>query len=158
MSDPSQNPGNWLFIDAVIHARPEHIERADPFTDNPEAALPLSVHPRQLDVPFAVSFEQSMWQMDRLPRMLVEPDGSFVWTGQEDLLAWQLDGNLFDRNGRLLYVVVRGRCPDDRWSELLNCFGWPESAILIQSVAAAVYLEEPVYRKLAGRPTNQGND
>jgi hypothetical protein len=61
---------------------------------------------------FAVSFEQASSALDTLDRLFLEPDGSFVWTGETVADSpeaapprrWQLDGEVYDRDGRLAYV------------------------------------------------------
>lgn len=94
---------------------------------------------------FPVSFEQATEQMQHLPRMFVEPDGSFVWTGED----WQLDGNLFDRSGRLLFVELKGSCREGAWEALLRCCGWPGCGIMLELTEHGVYLDETEFRRFA---------
>ncbi len=49
-------------------------------------------------------------QLADLPRMFIEPDGSFVWVGQDEAENWQLDGVIYDRHDRVIHV----QCPDGR--------------------------------------------
>jgi hypothetical protein len=72
------------------------------------------------------SFEQAVQKLEGLPRLFVEPDGSFVWTGAADALShsghvWQLDGMLYDVGGRLNRVELRGSCPLQQWRQLCGC-------------------------------------
>ena len=78
----------------------------------------------------AVSFEQVFEQLSHLPRMFIEPDGSFVWRGTAaDGEAWQVDGNLIDQGAALAYVELKGCCPQEQFEQLLTAWagrrsGW----------------------------------
>jgi hypothetical protein len=86
--------------------------------------------------------------------MFVEPDGSFVWVSSNAACdqaapAWQLDGNLFDRNGRLLMVDLKGTCAEAEFDRLLAAFGWPTTPVMFQLSREAVFLDEPNFRRYA---------
>jgi hypothetical protein len=88
--------------------------------------------------------------------MFVEPDGSFVWvssgaSGDQSVPEWQLDGNLFDRNGRLLIVDLKGTCDEASFDRLLSVFGWPTTPIMFQLSREAVFLDERTFRTYARR-------
>lgn len=73
---------------------------------------------------FSVTFEEVFATLEAWPRMFIEPDGSFVWVGQEtltdgSLAPWQLDGHLYDRDQRLLYVELQGTCPRAAFEQIL---------------------------------------
>lgn len=102
-----------------------------------------------LAVPLAISFEDAVDRLSRLERMYAEPDGSFVWVSRREGLSWQVDGNLFDREGRVVLVDMKGSCPADDFDRLLACFGWPAEKLLFQLVRPAVFLEEATFRRHA---------
>jgi hypothetical protein len=81
--------------------------------------------------------------------MFFEPDGSFVWTSPSNEPAWQVDGNLFDRNGRVLFVDLKGSCPGDQFDRLLSALGWPATPLVFQLVREAVFLDEAEFRRYA---------
>ncbi len=81
--------------------------------------------------------------------MFVEPDGSFVWVSSADEPRWQVDGNLFDRNGRLLLVDLKGTCDERRFDELLSVLGWPETPLVFELVREAVFVGEDTFRQYA---------
>ena len=81
----------------------------------------LEIPAADLTCPFAVSFEEASAALERLPRMFVEPDGSFVWVADETTRSWQLDGMLYDRDGRLLYVELKGDAPPAELARFLDC-------------------------------------
>src|SRR5829696_1862669 len=73
-----------------------------------------------------VPFDQAITALAALPRMLVEPDGSFVWTANLDVVPrWQVDGNLVDGGETLYYVELKGSCPAEAFDELLKCVATP---------------------------------
>ena len=102
--------------------------------------------------PFPVTFEQAAEILASYPQLFLEPDGSFVWVspgGQDP--AWQVDGHLYDRDERLLYVTLKGSCPPANFDQLLSAVGWPEVTLLFQFVRQAVYLDESQFRRWADR-------
>lgn len=66
-------------------------------------------------LPLSVSFDTACERLSPLERMFLEPDGSFVWTGEADGQCWQVDGNLIDQGPSLAYVELQGYCPEDRF-------------------------------------------
>jgi hypothetical protein len=133
----------------TVHARPPEA------TIGPTVALPrrsfvtLAVPHEALSHPLGVSFETAMERMGKLERLFCEPDGSFFWGSPHDGPRWQIDGNLFDRAGRLLFVDLKGTCPPTEFDRLLSTFGWPETPLMFQLVREAVFLPEPEFRRWA---------
>jgi hypothetical protein len=133
----------------VIHARPVSAKSGLPEPIDGQICQPLRVRPEMLQVPLPVSFEQASIDLAALPRMFVEPDGSLVWVAADGDGDWQVDGVLYDRDGRLLYIELKGRCPRDEFDRLLRTFGWPETPLMFQLVHKAVYLTESDFRRWA---------
>jgi len=73
----------------------------------------------------------------------------FVWTSAAADRAWQVDGNLFERAGRVLLVDLKGSCPAADFDRLLTAFGWPDEALMVGLVRAGVFLDEPTFRRHA---------
>lgn len=72
---------------------------------------------------FEMSFEQAFERLEALPRMFIELDGAFVWSGLQGGRDWQIDGMLYDHNGHLRRVELTGDAPRHQWEQLLNVFG-----------------------------------
>lgn len=123
-------------------AAPRH---ADAWGSWPALAVPHE----QLGRPMAISFDDAIVRLSALERMYAEPDGSFVWTSGREGLSWQVDGNLFDKDGRVLLVDMKGSCPPADFDRLLRCFGWPDQQVMMQLVRPAVFLDEAVFRRHA---------
>ncbi len=98
---------------------------------------------------FACDFETALDRLALLERMYCEPDGSFVWASPLGEPAWQVDGNLYDRQQRLSYVEVAGSCPPRQFDQLLASLGWPETALVFQLRQEAVLLDEREFRRYA---------
>lgn len=109
----------------------------------------LQLTPAQRAAAMTVSFELATERLQQLPRMFIEPDGAFVWVAQQGESPWQLDGCLYDRHNRMLYVDVAGTCPAERFDLLLAAVGWPESELVFQLRQDAVFLSESAWRRLA---------
>jgi len=103
--------------------------------------------------PLAASFDSALAALEQLPRMFIEPDGSFVWRGTTgDGQAWQVDGNLIDRGDVLAYVDASGHCPEEQFNELLRALGWPGASLAFELTRRGVMLDEQAFRKLARTP------
>ncbi|MEX2173218.1 MAG: hypothetical protein WD872_02580 [Pirellulaceae bacterium] len=102
-------------------------------------------------------FDAAYANLERLPRLFIEPDGSFVWRGtSDDGLEWQVDGNLIDRGVVLDYVELKGNCPAERFDDLLRALGWPASPVRVQLPRRGVFLTEEEFRRQAARPEGAG--
>lgn len=87
--------------------------------------------------------------MQTLDRMFVEPDGSFVWTGEIDNVRWQLEGTLYDEGDKMLYAELWGECPPSHFDRLLGAFGWPQTDCVFCSIREGVWLDESEFRRFA---------
>jgi len=115
--------------------------------------------PRPLpSAPMAIGFDDALARLAALERLYVEPDGSLVWTSPREGLRWQVDGNLFERDGRVLLVDLKGTCPPDGFDRLLAAFGWPGQAVMMELVQAGVFLDDADFRRhaLARGPRGAG--
>ena len=117
----------------------------------------LSVPHAELAVPMASGFDEALDRLATLKRMYSEPDGSFVWTSPREGLWWQVDGNAFEKDGRVLLADVKGSCPEAEFDRLLGAFGWPQQGMMMQLVRPAVFLDEPTFRRHARCRGNAGD-
>lgn len=78
----------------------------------------VQIYP-QPNVPCPQSFEGLVEAMQGLSGMYFEMDGSFVWVDHACSPAKQMDAMVYDRDGRLAYVEVKGDCSQYQW--LLLC-------------------------------------
>lgn len=136
-------------FDITLHAR-----TADAVADGSHADAwgvwpVLRVPHAALTVPMAVSFDDFLNTLGGIERLYAEPDGSFVWASPREGLVWQVDGNAFERDGRLLLVDLKGSCPEPAFDRLLQACGWPGQPVMMQLVRPAVFLEEPTFRRHA---------
>ena len=100
--------------------------------------------------PLSTTFDSALAALECLPRLFIEPDGSFVWTSiTVDGQAWQVDGNLIDRGDCLAYAELKGSCPEERFDMLLSALGWPEARLVFQLPQRGVLLDETAFRRLA---------
>ena len=134
----------------TLHAQP-HVGVASAMCEIAGQPWPrLLVSAEALRLPLDVTFEQAVEALEQLPRMFCEPDGSFVWvSAHADTPAWQVDGMLYDRDNRLLYVDLKGECPAGSFDMLLRCFGAPPKCVMFQLVRQAVFLDEATFRRYA---------
>jgi periplasmic divalent cation tolerance protein len=140
----------WYDFEIAMHPRPAAAAaRHDPAHLHQDAwgTWPtLAVAPRDLVRPLPVGFDEALERLGRLERMFVEPDGALVWAGTADGHPWQIDGNAWERDGRLLHLDLKGRCPPAAFDALLTACGWPDGPVMMQLVRAGVLLDEETFR------------
>ena len=134
----------------TVHAQPPSVAPGPSITLAEKTIRPLHVESEALIATrMDCSFEVASERLGQLERMFCEPDGSFVWVSSQGDTAWQVDGNLYDRDGRLLFVDLKGTCPPDQFDRLLSALGWPETKIMFQLTREAVFLDEAEFRRYA---------
>lgn len=138
-----------LSFDAVVHASPEGVTPRDVVRLRGLELPTLDVAPGATGRGFSRSFEEVAESFERFERMFFEPDGSYVWRASVGEPPWQLDGVMYDRDGRVLYVEIKGACPAARLDEWLTALGWPQTSVMFQLVREAVFLDEPTFRRYA---------
>ncbi len=138
-----------LSFHATLHARPTEPVETQAVELNGTTYQAITLSTEAIGTPFDVSFEQAYAALEQLPRMFIEPDGSFVWTSAAAGTAWQLDGVLYDRNGRLLHVDLKGTCPVEALEAFLAALGWPAIGVLFELMHEGVLLDEQQFRKYA---------
>jgi hypothetical protein len=134
---------------ATIHARDSHWTAERELRLGADAYRALALDSNQLNVPFSITFEEAAERLLALPRMFCEPDGYFLLAGTAADVAWQVDGHLYDRQERLLYVAIKGTCPVEAFDTLLRAFGWPETALVFQLTREGAILPEEEFRRYA---------
>jgi hypothetical protein len=138
-------------FEITLHALPVEAEPGPPLTDA-WGTWPTLVVPREtLSMPMQADFDVALGRLGEMPRLYVEPDGSFVWTSSRSapspgVAAWQVDGNAFEKDGRVLLVDLKGRCPAEEFDRLLAAFGWPGQPLMMQLVRSTVFLGEGSFR------------
>ena len=109
----------------------------------------MQIEPEDLGRPMAVSFEQAEESLGQLPNLYIEPDGSFVWVAAPAAEhPWQVDGVLYDRGDKMLYLEIKGSCPQVEFDQMLTTLGWPVAPLMFQATQHAVYLSEQDFRAL----------
>ncbi len=106
----------------------------------------MQFHVNVFGSPFACTWEDAAEALQRLPRMIFEPDGSWILSGGVGRERWQVDGHLFDFEGRLHRVELHGNCPPEALDDMLRCFGWPETSVEFELVREGVRVSEAEFR------------
>lgn len=106
----------------------------------------LKFHVNLFGDPFTCTWEQAAAALEALPRMIFEPDGSWILSGGAREDRWQVDGHLFDFDGRLHRVELHGCCPVEDFDHLLHCFGWPDQELQFERVIEGDRLTEAEFR------------
>jgi hypothetical protein len=66
------------------------------------------------------SFESFVAALSDWRGMFIEMDGSFVWSIVVDGLRHQIDGMVYDREGAIEYLELKGNLTPDSWTQLLQ--------------------------------------
>jgi hypothetical protein len=136
-------------FEVTLHPRPAAAAVTGSLTDDRGVWPVLAVPRESLGRPLAVGFDEALARLAELPRLYAEPDGSFVWASPAADESWQVDGNLFERQERVLLVDLKGSCPAAEFDRLLTAFGWPAEPPMFELVRAGVFLDEATFRRHA---------
>lgn len=144
MSEP-----RMLSFEISIHPRPPSARAASAHADRLGAWPTLAIPRDAAAMPMAVAGDDCLAAVATLDRAFVEPDGSFVWRGEQGGRGWQVDGTIHERNGHVLLAELKGDCPEPEFDRLLTAFGWPREAIAVQLLREGVWLDEKTFRQRA---------
>ncbi|HEY1603920.1 MAG TPA: hypothetical protein VGG64_30245 [Pirellulales bacterium] len=133
----------------TLHARPAEALPGGSIEINGQRYSTLDVPAQVQGTGFSVSFEETSVALAQLPRMFIEPDGSFVWVSPAGERAWQVDGVLYDRDERLQFIDLKGTCPAAAFDQVLSAVDWPTTAVMLQLTREAVFVDEATFRSLA---------
>ena len=131
----------------ILHRAPQSLSATGDLNEEFSGHSGPAGIPDQLSKPLPMTFEQAIDALETLPRMFIEPDGSFVWVAEADSEPWQLDGQLHDGLGHLATVEIKGQVGADRWSQLVQCFGSENVTLLVQFVREGRFMTELEFRR-----------
>lgn len=138
-----------LRFDVSLHPFPVGAVAGPPLVDAhgtwPTILPPVDAAGRTM----TADFDEALARLAALERAYVEPDGSFVWVGPGGDGRWQIDGNAYEREGRVLVVETKGTCPEEILDLFLAVWGWPAQALAVQLVRAGVFVDPPTFRRHA---------
>ena len=144
---PYEETCGMIAFEISIRARPD-VAEAGPDLVDPHGVWPTLV-PSPEAPPLPVDGDACLQRLGSLPRMFTEPDGSFVWVGLQQELDWQVDGQVHERDGRVVSVDLMGRCPEREFDRLMMAFGWPGQPLMMEMRRAGVFLDESAFRRHA---------
>lgn len=130
-----------------IHPRGSEAKARESVVLGGQEVAPLAVEGSPSS--FHVTFDRASEILATLPRMFIEPDGAFVWTGEAGGQRWQVDGVLYDEGPRLAYAELAGRCPPNEFDQFLAALGWPAAPVMFQLVQEGVFIGEEQFRRWA---------
>jgi hypothetical protein len=104
--------------------------------------------------PFVCSWENAAARLEALERMIFEPDGSWIWSGEVAGAQWHVNGHLFDFGGTLHRVELHGWCPRPQFDRLLTCFDWPKVVLTFEMVREGLQLSESGFRTAMEPPSS----
>jgi len=135
-------------FDVVLHPRGGDAEPGPPFHD--ERGIWPTLRPGgPRGITTGAGFDAALAALDAFPRASTEPDGAFLWVGEGAGGRWQVDGNAWEREGRILSVDVRGRCPLGELRRFLGLWRAEGERLLVEFVRAGVYVDEETFLRHA---------
>jgi hypothetical protein len=114
--------------------------------DAPAGSAPAGGAPaRTAGAPLRIPLETALARLEAYERMFVEPDGSFLWTGEATTLSlpedargqhqrWQLEGTIYDDGQVVRYIDVLGDCPLLAWQAFLAAFDESLASVTLELV------------------------
>lgn len=97
----------------------------------------------------SIGFDDALARLDALGRAFVEPDGAFVWVGPGGPGRWQVDGNAWERDGRVHAVEARGCCPLAELRRFLAVWRGPDESLAVEVLRAGIHLDEATFLRHA---------
>lgn len=89
-----------------------------------------------------VTWDEMAGRLAAMPRMIFEPDGSWVWSGEDSRgHRWQVDGHLYELADQLHRVELHGSCPIGCCEQILSCFAMARSELVFELVEEGVTLD-----------------
>jgi hypothetical protein len=86
-----------------------HLYGPDDSSDGPSSSRQTA--------PIPTSFEAAQQRLEKsLPKVLLEPDGSFAWAGN----GYQIVGMIYDAATVIQYVELRGHCDQSQLRKLVQ--------------------------------------
>lgn len=96
---------------------------------------------------FGSSYEDFSEQLSQVPRLYIEPDGSFVWVSSIDPVR-RISGQITDDGKQVLYLELRGRCQWEDMTEIVRMIGWPQTELIFQMLPEALLVQESQFREV----------
>ena len=97
--------------------------------------------------PLPVTFDEAISTLESWNCLLIEPDGSLVWTDSTGR-PWRIDGQLQDGRDRLQYVEIKTNAPRPPCEKLLTAFGSATRPLMVQLVLEGVFLSATTWLDL----------
>ncbi len=94
---------------------------------------------------FGFSYECLAKRLSAVPRLFIEPDGSFVWVASADP-ARSISGQITDDGQQVVALELRGRCQWEEMTLILRELGWPEAKLVFQLLPWAVLVKTACFR------------
>lgn len=150
-ADEAPHDAVLAHFDVVLHPRGGAVEAGPPFQD--ERGIWPTLRPGgPRGITTGVGFDAALAALDAFARASTEPDGAFLWVGEGEGGRWQVDGNAWEREGRILSVDVRGRCPLGELRRFLGLWRAAGEGLLVEFVRAGVYVDEETFLRHAVAP------
>ncbi len=132
--------------DASEFASPTESKAMKDQTPEP-SVLQISAEARGMT--FSIRFDDVYQGLMQLPRMFIEPDGSFVWVGSQvnGVWPWKLDGLLQDGGIHLAFLELKGHCRVEQFDQILMTLGWPDEPVMFQLAREGVFISEAAFRQ-----------
>ncbi|MCA9167505.1 MAG: hypothetical protein KDB23_07540 [Planctomycetales bacterium] len=132
----------------TIHAHPGKEVPQSSTAVRQRELLRLELPSEWLTLPMSLSFDTVLARLEQLPRLYIEPDGSFIWIGPQGPDQWKFDGQLHDSTGGLMTIELKVSGTDPELDAILGCLDWPEKAYVFQLVREGIYLDHAQVRQL----------
>ena len=130
-------------LHAVIHALGETGFAWDTTDVDGRSIKIIDLPATAFQQPLATSFDDALEALAALPRLFIEPDGSFIWLGEEGPQQWKLDGQLNDSPYGLMTIELKisGAAPWPGVETVLRILKWPSCPIAFELVRKGVYVD-----------------
>ena len=93
---------------------------------------------------FSKSYETVAESLAEIPRLYIEPDGSFVWVSSEDV-ARKINGQVTDDGSQVMFVEFRGRALQKDIDPILSTLRDPVTDLQVQLLPGGEIIDESAF-------------
>jgi hypothetical protein len=134
---------------ATLRPFPEGVAEEIKATWNQLEVQALRVPTQANAMSFELSYEELSDRLNRIDRLHLEPDGSFVWVNAVDVKQ-RINGQITDNGKRVMFIEMRGCCVRSGMEPIVRQLGWPEVAVSFQLQPEALLVDGEQFLSLLG--------
>lgn len=104
----------------------------------------------RLEDGFGRSYEDVAEELAKIPRLHIEPDGSFVWVSAENV-SRKINGQITDDGHQVMYIEFRGKAASSDLQPILATLRGAAAPLQFQLLPTGDMIDEAEFSRRLGR-------